>query len=234
MHKLNILFTLSSLSVILVTIERFSITTKILLQPYNFFRFHEVFQMIFLIMFTVVIPFFILYFISDNFLLFTKKSLVWLPLLFLVGVYYYSTGNGVHEMASFTLNQFCNVKSVSGIFCQGQFFDDYYTGNIFYFVGSICLVLSLLFTEKLFPNTTYKKRDVPVTVINSIVYSFAIFAYAAFDPVLVGLLYSLFIMVTADILWLMIRKKYLAHPVIFYTALTYTIGTIAALFVRFH
>jgi hypothetical protein len=234
MHKLNTLFTLSSLSVVLVTIERFSVTTKILLQPYNYFRFHEIFQMIFLIMFTVVIPFFILYFISDNFRLFTRKSLVWLPLLFIVGVYYYSTGNGVHEMASFTLNQYCNVKSIAGIFCNGQFYDDYYTGNIFYFVGGICMVLSLLFTEKIFPNTTYKKKDVAVTVINAVIYASAIFAYSAFDPVLVGLVYSFLIMIVADVLFVIIRKRYLQHPVIFYTSITYTVGTIAGLFVRFH
>lgn len=234
MHKLNILFTLTSLSVILVTLERFSFATKIYLQPYNFFHFHEVFQMIFLIMFTVVIPFFILYFISDRFGLFTRKSLVWLPLLFLVGVYYYATGNGVHEMASFTFNQYCNVKSIAGIFCHGQFFNDYYTGNIFYFVGGMCMMLALLFTEKISPDNTYTKKDVSLTVINAVIYAFAIFAYAAFDPVLVGLVYSLLIMLVADILAFIIRKNYLKYPVIFYIAITYTVGTFAALLSRFH
>ncbi len=73
-----------------------------------------------------------------------------------------------------------------------------------------------------------------VTIINAIVYAFAIFAYAAFDPVLVGFIYSLFIMIVADVMWFIIRKQYLQHPVIFYTALTYTVGTVFALFVRFH
>src|SRR5690348_17336571 len=99
MHRLNILFTLSSISVLLVTIERFSFTTKILLQPYNFLRLHEVIQMLFLILFTVVIPFFILYEVSESFHLFVKRSLVWIPLLFIGGIYFYATGNGLHEMA---------------------------------------------------------------------------------------------------------------------------------------
>ncbi len=234
MHKLNILFTLSSLSVILVTIERFSFTTKVLLQPYNFLRLHEVIQMTLFILLTVLIPFFILYVISDSFSLFSKKKYVWLPTLFLIGIYFYSTGNGVHEMASYTLNQYCNVKALSGIFCNGQFFNDYYTGNIFYFAGGIFMVLALLFTEKVFPNKTYSKSDIAITIINAVVYAFAIFAYSAFDPVLVGLIYSLIIMVVADVLWFVYRKKYLAYPVIFYTALTYSVGTVAALLVRFH
>jgi hypothetical protein len=234
MHKLNILFTLSSLSVILVTIERFSFTTKVLLQPYNFLRLHEAFQMTTLILITVLIPFFILYYSSEMLALFVKKKFVWILVLFIGGVYFYSTGNGLHEMASFTLNQYCNVKSVTGTFCNGQFFNDYYTGNILYFIGGIFMVLALLLTEKINPNLTYTKKDVSITVINAVIYAFAIFAYAAFDPVLVGLVYSLIITVVAVGLWLGIRKKYLQYPVIFYTALTYTIGTVAAIFVRFH
>ena len=166
--------------------------------------------------------------------LFVKKKFVWILVLFIGGVYFYSTGNGLHEMASFTLNQYCNVKSVTAIFCNGQFFNDYYTGNILYFIGLIFMTIALLLTEKINPNLTYSKKDVAVTVINSFVYAFAIFAYAAFDPVLVGLFYSIFIMGIADVLWLGVRKRYLQYPVTTYTALTYTVGTIAALIVRFH
>ena len=161
--------------------------------------------------------------------------MVWLPVLFVIGVYFYSTGNGVHEMASFTFNQYCNlIKSVPGTLCNGQFFDDYYTGNIFYFVGGFFMILSLLITEKKFANKTYHKKDVLVTVVNAIVYSLAIFAYAAFDVVLVGLVYSVIVTIVADSYLIKVRKKYLQHPVIFYNALTYTIGTVAALIVRFH
>lgn len=234
MHKLNILFTLASFSVILVTIERFSFTTKVLLQPYNFLRLHEAFQMTTIILFTVLISFFILYYSSEMLALFVKKKFVWILVLFIGGVYFYSTGNGLHEMASFTLNQYCNVKSISGIFCNGQFFNDYYTGNILYFIGGIFMIVALLLTEKINPNLTYSKKDVTVTVLNAIIYAFAIFAYATFDPVLVGLFYSIFIMGVAVVLWFGIRKKYLQYPVTTYTALTYTIGTVAALIIRFH
>ena len=166
--------------------------------------------------------------------LFVKKNFVWILVLFIGGVYFYATGNGLHEMASYTLNQYCNVKSLSSILCNGLFINDYYTGNILYFIGGIFIVLSLLLTEKINPNLTYSKKDVTVTAINAVIYAFAIFAYAAFDPVMVGLVYSVIIMFIADVLWFGIRKKYLQYPVIFYTALTYTVGTVAAVLVRFH
>src|SRR6266576_2329200 len=168
MHKLNILFSLSLLSVILFTIERLLFITKVLLQPYNFLRLHEAFQMTTIILFTVLIPFFILYYSSEMLQLFVKKKFVWILVLFIGGVYFYSTGNGLHEMASYTLNQYCNVKSLSGIFCNGQFFNSYYTGNILYFIGGIFMVLALLLTEKINPNLTYRKKDVAITVINAI------------------------------------------------------------------
>ncbi len=234
MHKLNVLFSLTSLSVLLVTIERFSFTTKILLQPYNFLRLHELLQMSLLILFTVIIPFFTLYVISDKFQLFAKKNLVWLPLLFIIGIYFYSTGNGLHEVARFTLNQFCNSKDVKGILCQGLLFNDYYTGNILYFIGGICMVLALLLTEKINPNKTYSKKDVLPTVINAVIYSLAIFAYAAFDVVLVGFVYSLIVTIVTGILFFSIRKNYLHHPIIFYNTIAYTIGTFCALVLRFH
>ncbi len=234
MHRLNLLFTLSSLSVLLVTIERFSFTTKILLQPYDFFRLHEIIQMTVLILITIVIPFFLLYVISDRFQFFAKKQFFWLPLLFVIGIYFYATGNGVHETASFTLNQYCDIKALTGNLCHGLFVNDYYTGNIFFFIGGILMVLAVVLTEKLHPNKTYHKKDVAVTIINAVIYSLAIFAYAAFDVVLVGLVYSILVMIIADVLLLSTRKKYLQHPVILYHAVAYTLGTAVALLIRFH
>src|SRR5262245_43736146 len=106
MHRLNLLFTLSSFVVLLVTIERFSFTTKILLEPYGFLRLHELVQMVGLIFITVLLSFFVLYISSDNLALFSKRRYMWLPILFIVGMYFFTTGNGLHEMASFTLNEY--------------------------------------------------------------------------------------------------------------------------------
>lgn len=67
MNSLNRIFTLSSLSVILVTVERLSPTTNILLQPANFLRLHEVVQMSVLILLTVIVPFLLLKEMAQNF-----------------------------------------------------------------------------------------------------------------------------------------------------------------------
>lgn len=233
MNRLNWLFTLSSLSVILVTAERFSFTTKILLQPFNFLRLHELVQMTFLILLTAIIPFFILKEVTKNFQSLKNKKSFSLFLLFIIGIYFYATGNGVHEISSFNFNNFCDVKNFSSDQCGGFFFNDYYTGNIYYFIGAALMVGSLMLLEGINPNKNYRKKDLPVTLVNSLIYAFAIFAYAAFDIVLVGLVYSVIITLFAGILFLKIRKKFLEYPVIFYTTVTYFLGTIAALIFRF-
>lgn len=233
MHKLNLLFSLSSLSVILVTVERFSFTTKILLQPHSFMRLHEIVQMIFLILLTVIIPFLILKYITNNFSTLKSGMGFLLGLAFITGIYFYSTGNGIHEVSSFNFNHFCDTKEFTDDLCGGFFINDYYTGNIFYFVGGALVVYSLMFLEKLNPSKDYKKKDLIATIINAIIYAFAIFAYAAFDRVSVGIIYSLAVTTVSLYLFFQIRKKYLEYPVITYTALTYTLGTLAALIVRY-
>jgi hypothetical protein len=190
-------------------------------------------QMTLLILFTTIIPFLFLKETSNDFETLKLKRGLILGGLFITGIYFYATGNGVHEVSSFNFNYFCDPKSFSGDLCGGFFFNDYYTGNIYYFIGAAFMIISLLLLERLNPNKTYKRQDLPVTLINAIIYAFAIFAYAAFDEVLVGLIYSLVIMVFADILFFLVRKRYLEHPFITYTAATYTLGTLAALVMRF-
>lgn len=233
MKKINLLFTLSSLSVILVTVERFSFTTKVLLQPYSFMRLHEIIQMTFVILLTVIIPFLLIREVTNNFDTFKSKKGIILALLSIVGIYYYATGNGIHEVASFTFNQYCDTKNFTGDLCGGLFFNDYYTGNIFYFVGGALMVTSLMLFEKLSPNKNWGKKDMRILVVNAVLYAVAIFAYAAFDRVLVGLVYSLIMTLISLYIFLPLRKKYLHYPVISYTALTYTLGTLAAIVVRF-
>jgi len=231
MNRLNWIFTLSSISVILVTIERFSFTGKILLQPFNFLRLHELIQITFLILLTVIIPVLLLREVTNNFKSFGKRDF-WLLMLFVTGVYFYATGNGVHELASFLFNHYCDVKSFSGNLCNGFFFNDYYTGNIYYFMGGFAMVASLLLLELKKPNQNYSKKDFPLTLINAVIYAFAIFAYAAFDVVLIGLIYSLITTIFALGLFMKIKNKYLQYPLITYTTITYFLGTVAALIIR--
>lgn len=235
MKKLNYLFTLTSLIVLLVTIERFSFTTKIILQPYNFLRLHEVVQMCVIILASLIIPFFLLKELSGNFSLIKSKKGTILATIFIIGIYFNATGNGVHEVASYIFNTFCNTKHITGTLCGSAFFNDYYFGNILYFIGALLFTVALILIEKIKPSVWIKtKSDYALLIINSIVYAFTIFAYAGFDRVLVGLIYG--IVTTVIILFLLFTSKTKINnlPFTLYSAIAYTLGTIASIMVRLH
>lgn len=232
-HPLNILFSLTSLTVVAVSIERFSFTARTYLQPFNYLRLHELFQMSILILATVIIPFLTLWIITDKFKNLQNKYGLILALVFIIGIYFYATGNGVHEMASFTLNTYCNLsQKLHGNFCWGQYINDYYTGNIFYFIGAFMINIALVIFEFKNPNNTFKKKDRTLLIINSLIYSLAIIAYSAFDVVLVGLIFS--IIMTAILISFVLKKKHKLTeiPVTSSMGIAYTIGTVVSIVIR--
>jgi hypothetical protein len=232
MKRLHVLFSLTSLVVLLVTIERFSITTRILLQPYNFLRLHEVVQITILILATVLIPFFLLKEVSHDFATLRIKRGLWLGVVFLTGVYFYATGNGLHELASFLLNQYCDSKHIQTAVCGSFFVNDYYVGNILYFVGAAGMNLPLVLLEVLKPRFLMTRKDLLYMVPNILLYAFTIVAYAGFDLVVVGLVYALITTIVIDGVLLFKRRQAVQLPVTVYLSLTYTLGTIVAIIVR--
>ncbi len=78
------------------------------------------------------------------------------------------------------------------------------------------------------------KRGMWLLVPNCLIYALAIVAYAGFDRVLVGLVYSLLTTIVVVSILFIHRKEARYLPVTNYTALTYIIGTLVACIVRFH
>jgi hypothetical protein len=130
-------------------------------------------------------------------------------------------------------NSFCDTKNVYPDTCGGLFFNDYYFGNAICFVGAFLMNLSLILFERIESVIKLSKKQYNYLILNSLVYAFAIFAYSAFDRVLVGLVYSILTMIVVDTILYLKRKPFNQSPVTFYLALCYTIGTIASLLVRF-
>lgn len=232
MNRLNTLFTLTSLSVVLVTLERFSFTRHVLLPPHQFLRLHELVQMTVVILFTVVIPALVLREVSQDFSALRSTAGAWLFLAFVAGVYFYATGNGVHEMASFALGVSCDPDHVSGDFCGGLFVNDFYTGNILYFVGAFLMTASILVLERGNPSDRYREGGLTVLVVNAVVFALTVLAYAGFDRVLVGLVYSIVMLVFVLACFLPVRRRYREFPFTTYTAIVYTLGTLASVVAR--
>ncbi len=95
---------------------------------------------------------------------------------FVIGAYFYATGNGVHEVAPFTYNTYCD--NASGNLCGGLFFNSYYTGNIGFFVGALLVTVTLLLIERGRPRTAFAGRELAVLGVNAVIYSLTMLAYA--------------------------------------------------------
>lgn len=234
MTRINILLTFLSLNAILVILERLSPTTTIILQPYNFLRVHEVFQMLIVITLSIIISFYLLKHLSHNFELLKTKNGTVLGIIFILGIYFTATGNGLHEMASFLFNTFCNTKIIESKPCGAMFFNDYYFGNIIYFIGLLLGNISLILFEKSRPEKNNDRKQAIITIINGFVYALALVAYAAFDLVLVGLF---FVVISAGIvlyLFFQTKNPRLSYPFTLYCTTAYTSAMIITLLIRFH
>lgn len=233
MKRLNLYFTLSSIIVLAVTIERFSFTTKLLLPPNGFLRLHEAIQMLIIIPASILIGFFIVYEISGKLEALKSNWGKVLFLLFAFGTYLNATGNGVHEIGSFIFNSFCPQYTFNSKVCFSAFFNDYYFGNIVYFAGAFLMTISLILLERIKKVNKFERKDYLILGANSIIYSLAIMAYAAFDRVLVGLAYVLITTFVIDLLLLFTNKNDRKLPFMIYSFFTYNIGLFLSLLLRF-
>lgn len=232
MKSVNRLLTLLSLTTVVITLERVSPTTKILLQPYNFLHLHEVVQMSLISAFSVIVSFLLLRAISGNFRLLQDGAGTVLGVLFILGTYFYATGNGVHEVASFLFNQYCDTKHFTSAECGSMFFNDYYAGNIAYFLGLGLSNLALILLELRRPDRSYGARDMVVTIANGGVLALTFFAYGAFDRVSVGLISTIVCALVFDLVLLGSKVRFRTVPFTLYSALGFSAAALLAMPVR--
>lgn len=231
MNAYNILFSIYSLTALVIIIER--LFPSPLLPPFNFIRLHEINQTVIFITITVAISFFYLRILTQQFKTLTKKRDFLLALCFVIGIYLYGAGEGWHEVASFTLNTYCDVHALSGNLCNGLFINDYYAGNIIFFIGGLLVTVPLLLLASYYPEKAFSKKEMAILIANSLVFAFTWFAYAAFDKVLVGLFFSAVLLFISGFFFLRIHGKYSRYPFITYSFIAYLTATVAALIVRY-
>lgn len=232
MKTVNRLLTALSLTSLVITLERVSPTTRVMMQPYNYLHLHEVVQVGLISAFSVVVSFLLLRAVTRNFRLLQDWIGLSLGLVFILGTYYYATGNGMHEVASFLFNQYCDTRSFTSAVCGSMYFDDYIAGNIVYFAGLGLSNLALILLELRQPDPSYGPRDLRVTLANSVLLALTFFAYDAFDRVSVGLWSTIVYAAVFD--WLLWRKRvrFRTVPFTLYSAFGFTAAALFAIPVR--
>lgn len=233
MKRINIIVSLYTLTALVIIIERLLPATRVLLQPYDFIRLHEINQTVIFLTITVLLSFFVLQTVTDHFRTLNRPLNTFLAAVFVCGAYLYGAGEGWHEVASFTLNTYCDHQNLPGNLCPGLFVNDYYAGNLIFFVGGVLMntVLLVLATQQRMER--FNNTDMAILLVNSLVYAFSWFAYAAFDVVLLGLYFAALLAIISLVTWLKVKWNAREYPYITYSAVAYTLATIATLIYRF-
>lgn len=232
MKRINVIVSLYTLTALVIIVERLSPTTEILLQPYNFIRLHEINQTVIFLPITVILSFFVLQSVTNNFQTLNRRLNLALGAAFVCGAYLYGAGEGWHEVASFTLNTYCDSLHPTGDLCQGLFVNDYYAGNLIFFVGGVMMnaVLLILATQRRMDR--FDNADMAILLANSLVYALSWFAYAAFDVVLLGLFFAALLALISIVAFLRVRWNAREYPYITYSAVAYTLATLATVVYR--
>lgn len=233
MRPLNKLFTFYSLVVLIIIIERLLPHTRTLIQPHNVISIHQLIQTVIFIPLTIILSFFSIKIITNDFHALKEKDNVLLVLLFVIGVYFIGAGEGWHEVTNFMLHTYCNTNQSFNNICGSLYINSFYTGNVIFFIGGVFTCLSLLTLARKLPTPTFSKNQLIILLLNSIVYAFTWFAYTAFDTVFVGFFFSALLMVISLGFLSVVRKAWKAYPFIVYNAVAYSLATIATCIVRF-
>ena len=69
-------------------------------------------------------------------------------------------------------------------------------------------------------------------IVNAVIFAFTVVAYAAFDTVLVGLVYALAMLAFTGTMWLPVRARTSRYPVTTYSFITYALGAVVSLAIR--
>jgi hypothetical protein len=232
MKRINVIVSLYTLTAVVIIIERLLPITRVLLQPYDFIRLHEINQTVIFLPITVILSFLILKSVTANFRTLNSRSNTVLAVVFLCGVYLYGAGEGWHEVASFTLNTYCDTAQLAGNLCLGLFINDYYVGNLIFFVGGVMMNSVLLALAAQQRMERFNNTDLAILLVNSLVYALSWFAYAAFDIVLLGLFFATLLAVISIVALISVRWKAREYPYLTYSAVAYTLATIATVIYR--
>jgi hypothetical protein len=155
-------------------------------------------------------------------------------LLFIAGVYFTATGNGVHELGSFTYQTYCHPDRLGADpLCGGLYINDFYTGNAMFFAGALMTTSALLILERRAPQGAgFSTPALAVAVVNALVYALAVVAYAAFDQVLVGFGFTVVMAFVALAYLSTTGREWRRYPFTVYTSVTFALGAVVAGAVR--
>ncbi|MBI2612008.1 hypothetical protein HYW54_04675 [Candidatus Gottesmanbacteria bacterium] len=225
MKKIHLILTGLSLTIILLSLNRLTPWTQGYLQPFDFLRYMDLFAMIPIPLFSVL-----LYWLLRNEILYDhpfRRTLLYtiLNLLLITGIYFFAAGSGDHEVTNYLNLRFCNVGKTDSPICNIIDYNDDVFSHYIYYIGFVLLNIPLMLFEYHLPRKKEAtKKDLILVSINGLFIALGIFANLAFEEAIIDLIVFGSVMLLS--LYLLYRQNFKVAklPVTFYFAVSYTVG----------
>ncbi|MBI4137386.1 hypothetical protein HY469_04965, partial [Candidatus Roizmanbacteria bacterium] len=179
---------------------------------------------------SVVLYFFLKKNVEENGKLLNKNKIVLATLLFIIGVYLFGAGSGLHEAMDYLNARFCNRGEITNALCNIISYNDDTFSHIVYYIGFILLTISLVITEYFSPRKNpISLKDIRLISANALFIALFIFLNLAFEPTLMDMIvFGSMTVFTASVLQFG-RHSYKNLPITLYFAISYGVGVISSL-----
>jgi hypothetical protein len=230
MGMIHVLLTGISTTIIILSLNRLTLWTQAYLSPYEFLRFLDFNAMLPIPLISVMLYFFLLREIIRNPSFYQTKQFTRYFLLFLIGVYFFAAGSGVHEVTNYLNIRFCDSGDVQTALCRIIGFNDDTFSHYLYYFGFIMLNTALMLIEYRNPrekSITY--QNILHLSVNALVIAIGIFVNLAFEENGIDLVFFAGVMLFSLYLLFFRRQSYRTLPVTMYLAIAYTVGVFSTL-----
>ncbi|MEK7517037.1 MAG: hypothetical protein AAB583_00675 [Patescibacteria group bacterium] len=226
MKKIHLLLTGLSVTILLLSLNRFTSFTLSYLQPYDFLRWLDFNAMIPIPLLSILLYYFLLREVTYESSFKKTKLYIFLFTLFTVGVYLFGASSGNHEVTNYLNTRFCERGTIDSPLCNIIAYNDDEFSHLIYYLGFVFMNVVLLLMEYNMPRKKgMVKKDYIFVSLNALFIGLGIFANLAFEEIGIDLYVFGFLMVLS--LYLLYSKKVVSKfPITYYFAVSYTIGVV--------
>lgn len=225
MKRIHLILSGLSLSIIILSINRLTPYTQAYLQPFEYLRYMDMFAMLPIPLFSVLLFWLLRNEILNNHTVKKTAIFTFLNLLLISGIYFFAAGSGDHEVTNYLNYRFCDAGEISNPICNIISFNDDVFSHYIYYAGFVLLNIPLMAFESMMPRKkSASKKDILLISLNALFIALGIFANLAFEEAVIDLV--VFFSVMALSLYILYRKKFAVKnlPVTFYFAVSYVVG----------
>lgn len=186
MNRIHWLLAAQSLILILLTVNRLSSLTTGYVADNEFLRWVDFHNLLTLPLLSLTAFYFLKTTLEADAAPGSERLRLWIGLLFLLGIYIYGAGYGVHEVTNYLHIRFCGGQGATSedILCRIVAFNDDEFSHWIWFGGFIIINVALLLTQAATrPHARPGARDVVFLLINAFFVAAAIFANLAFEEI---------------------------------------------------